>query len=202
MNEPGPVAGGSGGSVGTGYCHTELAQQYPAGVGYSEKLTGMSGVGVGDSGTLWFVNPWITGSNRGDDNEVMDSAVAGLTTVYIYVLVINTGNTAYSVAAGTIDLTWYGSNHLDGPLLGVFYKGSFYAAASAQSIMPGTSYYAIFKLTIFEIGSAPSTSVMLWGSASITNAVASTAEDQNYFSGTILLSGLWIRFETSSGGCT
>jgi len=194
-NEPGPVAGGSGGTGGTGYCHTESSQPYPAGVGYSEKLTGISGV---TGNTLWFVNPWITGSNRNDYNhEVMDSAVSGGTTVYIYVVIINTGNTAYSPTAGTIDLTWYGSNHLDGNLLGVYYNGKFYAPSSTPSIAPGMSYYAIFKLSIFEIGNAPTSSVMLWGAASLTDA----SEDQTYFSGTILLSGLWIRYESSTGSC-
>jgi hypothetical protein len=197
-NEPG--LGGSGTSS-SGYCHTEPSQPYPAGPGYAEKLTGMSGAGVGDSGVLWFVNPWITGSNTDNDQQVMWSANDGYTTLYIYVVVINTGNTAYNVAAGTIDLTWYGGNHIDGYLIGVYYNGSFYA--SSPSIPPGMSYYAIFKISIFTIGSgdAPPSSVMFWGSASLTNAVGSSAEGQSFFSGTILLSGLWIRYESSVSPC-
>ncbi len=178
----------AGGSGGTGYCHTESSQPYPAGVGYAEKLTGITG--YGDSGVLWFVNPWIT-------STIMNSADSGGTTVYIYVVVINTGTTAYNPTAGTIDLTWYGSNHIDGPLIGVYYNGNFYA--TSPSIAPGTSYYAIFKITVFTIGNPPSTvqpgypSVMFWGGASLTNAVGSSAEDQSFYSGTILLSGLWMR---------
>ena len=182
-NEPGPVASGSGGTTGTGYCHQETAEPYPAPSGYSEKLTGMSGAGVGDSGVLWFLNPWIT-------QGVMNSANnEGPTAVYIYVNVINAGNTAYNVAAATIDLTWAGSNHLDGWLLGVYYNGQFFA--TSPNIPPGASYYAIFKLTVFSIGNPPGAtqSVMLWGGASFTDQT----ENQSFFSGTILLSGLWIR---------
>jgi hypothetical protein len=194
-NEP-----ASGGSGGNGYCHTESSQPYPAGVGYAEKLTGINNPTYPVTGnTLYFVNPWIT-------STIMNSANNnGATNVYIYVVVINTGTTAYNPTAGTIDLTWYGSNHLDGPLIGVYYNGNFYA--TSPSIAPGTSYYAIFKITIFTIGNLPWTvqpgtpSVMFWGAASLTNAVGSTAEDQSYFSGTILLSGLWIRYEASSGSC-
>ena len=199
-NEP-----GLGGSGGSGYCHTESSQPYPAAAGYAEKLTGITG--YGDSGVLWFLNPWITGGNN---NAVIDNSgnLHSGTTLYIYVVVINTGTTAYNPTAGTIDLTWYGSNHLDGPLIGVYYNGNFYA--TSPSIAPGTSYYAIFKITIFTIGNKPWTvqpgypSVMLWGAASITNGSGSNpgnSEDQSYFSGTILLSGLWIRYEASSGSC-
>jgi hypothetical protein len=190
----------SGGSGGSGYCHTEARQSYPAGAGYAENLTGITGLQTGT--TLYFVNPWITGGNS---NGILDSANAGATTVYIYVVVINTGNTVYAPIAGTIDLTWYGSNHLDGPLFGVYYNGKFYT--TSPSIAPGMSYYAIFKLTIFSIQSLPWNvqpgypSVMLWGAASLTNALGTSAEDQSFFSGTILLSGLWIRYEASTGGC-
>jgi hypothetical protein len=196
-NEP-----GLGGSGGSGYCHTESSQPYPAAAGYAEKLTGITG--YGDSGVLWFLNPWITGGNN---NAVIDGSgnLHSGTTLYIYVVVINTGTTAYSPTAGTIDLTWYGSNHLDGPLIGVYYNGNFYA--TSPSIAPGTSYYAIFEITIFTVGNRPWTvqsgypSVMFWGAASLTNAVGSSAEDQSFFSGTVLLSGLWIRYEASSGSC-
>jgi hypothetical protein len=172
-----PAAGGTKTST---YCHQESSQSYPAPAGYAEKLSGISSV---SGGVLWFVNPWIT-------QQIMNSANNnGPTTVYIYVNVVNTGNTAYSVTAATIDLTWSGSNHLDGWLLGVFYNGQFYS--SSPTIAPGASYYAIFQLTIFSIGNPPSStqSVMLWGSASITD----NTKDQSYYGGTILLSGLWIR---------
>jgi len=173
-----PAAGGNGGSA---YCHHETSQPYPAPPGYAEKLTGITG--AGDGGVLWFMNPWVT-------QTIMNSANnEGPTTVYIYVDVVNAGNVAYNVAAATIDLTWSGSNHLDGWLLGVFYNGQFFT--TSPTIPPGASYYAIFELTVFTIGNPPGAtqSVMLWGAASFTDQT----ENQSYFSGTILLSGLWIR---------
>jgi hypothetical protein len=197
----------AGGSGGTGYCHTESSEPYPAGPGYAEKLTGITG--YGDSGVLWFLNPWITG---GSSEAIMNSVESGATTLYIYVVVINTGTTAYSPTAGTIDLTWYGSNHIDGPLIGVYYNGNF---ATSPSIVPGSYFYAIFEIKessqavgIFTIGSPPPQdgqySVMFWGAASITNALGSSAEGQTFFSGSILVSGLWIRYEgppANPGSC-
>jgi len=111
-NEP-----GLGGSGGSGYCHNEPAKSYPASTGYAEELTGLTG--YGDSGVLWFVNPWIT-------TTILESTG---TTLYIYVIFINTGTTSYSPTAGSIDLTWYGSNHLDGSLIGVYYGGKFYTTS-------------------------------------------------------------------------
>jgi len=185
---------GLGGSGGSGYCHSEPAKAYPAGIGYAEELTGLTG--YGDSGVLWFVNPWIT-------STILESSG---TTLYIYVIFINTGTTSYSPTAGSIDLTWYGSNHLTGSLIGVYYGGKFYT--TSPSIASGASYYAIFKITTVMVdnppGSASNTppqSVMWWGAASITDAPGSTAEDQTFFSGSILLSGLWIRYEASAGSC-
>jgi hypothetical protein len=184
-NEP------SFGGKGTGYCHTESSAPYPAAVGYAQELTGITGVGV-TGNALYFVNPWIT-------STIMSSANGGGTTVYIFVVVINTGTQAYIPAAGSIDLTWYGSNHLDGALLGVYYNGAFYT--TSPSITPGSFYYAMFKLTIFTIGNPPTSSVMFWGGASITNGSGSNNENLNFFSGTLLPSGLWIRYEASSGSC-
>jgi hypothetical protein len=153
------------------------------------------------STTLWFVNPWITGSNRSDYNhEILDSAYSGRTTLYFYVIVINTGNTAYSPTAGTLDLTWFASNHIDGTLIGVYYNGHYSTASAAPSIAPNTRYYAIFKIlrggspNIFMLNNPPKHSVMFWGSASIT----SNTKGNTFYSGTILSSGLWIRYETSS----
>ena len=218
-NEPG-VASASGGTVpsNSGYCHNENATSYPAAAGYAEELTGISGVTdtdkQGHTGVLWFLNPWITTTTSSSSSvkEVMESAVAGATTVYIYVVVVNNGNTAYSPTAGTIDLTWFGSNHIDGYLVGVYYNGKFYA--TSPSIAPGASYYAIFKITIFTVGcwpgssggscgttTVPASSFMFWGAASLTDAPGSSAEGQNYFAGTILVSGLWVRIEPSSGSC-
>jgi hypothetical protein len=179
----------SGGSGGSGYCHSESSQPYPAAAGYAEKLTGITGV---TGNTLYFVNPWIT-------ETILESAIGSppKTNMYIYVIVINTGQTAYAPTAGSIDLTWYSANHLDGTLLGVYYKGTFYPAASPPSggITPTTSYYAIYKITTTKLGNRPSPqSVMFWGDASITNWSGSSSEDQSYFSATILVSGLWIRY--------
>jgi hypothetical protein len=201
-NEPGPVAGGSGGKVGTGYCHSESVQSYPAGAGYAEELTGITG--YGDSGVLWFVNPWVTGSSSG----VLQSVVNGATQMYMYLIVINTGQVAYAPTAGSIDLTWYSADHLDGILIGVYYKGSFYPAcssssscSSAKTITPTTSYYAIYEITTTKLDNAPWSlpssdnlgSVMFWGDASITNWWTSNAESYGYYSATILVPGLWIR---------
>jgi hypothetical protein len=183
----------NGGTQANGYCHTEATEAYPAPAGYAEKLTGITG--YGDSGVLQFVNPWITSTIL--ENDVN----GGSTYFYIYVVIVNTGLTAYTPTAGSLDITWYGSNHLDGWLIGVFYNGGFYA--TAPSIPPGAYYYAIYQITPswVKVGNPPTTSVMWWGGASITNGSNSNAEGQTYFSGTILVSGLWIRYEATAGSC-
>jgi hypothetical protein len=212
----------TGKAAGSGYCHTEQSEPYPAAAGYAEELTGINGVGV-TGNTLYFVTPWITTDNSEAVVTSGGSLYSG-TTLYIYVVIVNTGSTPYTPTAGSLDLTWYGSNHIDGYLLGVYYNGGFYA--KAPSIAPGAYYYAIFKITYFSIGNQPwdvqaeSPSVMMWGSASITNALTTTiittttrtitttttstsesGEDQSFFSGTILVSGLWLRYEASTGSC-
>jgi len=198
-----PAAGGSG-TAATGYCHTEGSQPYPAAAGYAEKLGSTSnpipGLPSGDNGALWFVNPWVTYGSS-DQHSILSSIDSGSTTLYIYVLVINTGQVAYAPSAGSIDLTWYSANHLHGDLLGIYYKGTFSAAASAPSITPGTSYYAIYQISTAYSNNPPSSSTMYWGDASVTNGSGSNAENQNYFSGTVLLPGLWIRYEPSTGSC-
>jgi hypothetical protein len=220
-NEPG-VATASGGTFqpNSGYCHLENATTYPAPAGYAEELTGISGVTdtdkQGHTGVLWFMNPWITAttSSSTSANEVMESAYNGATTLYIYAVVVNNGNTAYTPTAGTIDLTWFGSNHLDGYLLGVYYNGQFFSTSASPTITPGASYYAIFKITIFMMGcwpgstsgscgtnQVPSSSFMWWGAASMTDAPGSNAEGLTYYAGTILASGLWVRIEPTSGSC-
>jgi len=213
-NEPGPVNAGSGGTVAAGYCHNEASAVYPyANSSMGEKLTGLGT--YGDSGVLWFVNPWITGTNKTVNTIVTSGGTLdGTTQLYIYMVVINTGTTAYNPSAGTIDLMWYGSNHIDGPLIGVYYSGVFYPYSSSPSIPPGAYYYAIFQITYFDLQDPPwqyqSTypSVMFWGAASVTNALNSNSENQNFYSGTILGSGLWIRYITTatytatSGSCT
>ena len=186
-NEPGPVAAGSGGTVTTGYCHSEPAASYPAPSYDAEELSGITG--VGDGGVLWFVNPWVT-------NSIIQSTVnvggTATTQLYIYVNVINTGSTPYTLAAGSIDLTWAGENHLDGTLLGIYYKGVFYT--SSPSILPGTNYYAIFTMNTMKLSgwsqyNPSGKSLMIWGAASLTD----NTEDSTFYSGSILVSGLWIR---------
>jgi hypothetical protein len=181
-NEPGHSGSGT---PAQGYCHEEVSKPYPAGPGYAEELTGITG--YGDSGVLWFVNPWIT-------QTILESSS---TTFYIYVIVINTGTSAYSPTAGTIDLTWYGSNHWDGSFIGIYYNGAFYAAANSPIIAPGAYYYAIFQssLIMTQGMSGVTQSVMWWGGASITNGSGSTAEGLSFFSGTVLVSGLWILYQ-------
>jgi hypothetical protein len=183
----------------TTYCHSETG----------EKITGIHGVsgkGVGVSGnTLYFVNPWITGNilNLGsgsvnDDNRTTGDITGAYTQLYIYVIIVNTGQTSYVPSAGSIDLAWYSSDHLNGLLIGIYYQGTFYPTSSAPTITPSTSYYAIYEITIHYISNPPSSysnynSVMFWGDASVTDASGSNAENQNYYSGTVLVSGLWIR---------
>jgi len=181
-----------GGSKTTTYCHTETGVQVAG-------IHGVSGPGVGVSGnTLDFVNPWVT-------DQILESAASGAasnnssditsayTQMYIFAIVINTGKMSYTPSAGSIDLAWYSANHLNGPLIGVYYQGTFYPTASAPSITPGTSYYAIYEITRHYTNNSPTSSVMFWGDASVTDGLGSNAEDQSYFSGTVLLSGLWIR---------
>ena len=191
-NEPGPVAGGSGGTVTSGYCHNEPMQAYPAASNYAEKLT-VSGVA---GNTLYFVNPWVT-------EAVLDSSVNLLngypytqtpkTQMYIYALVINTYNYSYTVNNGTIDLTWYSTDHVDGILYGLYYQGQFYPTGSLPAIAAGKTYYAIYILNQIELYYPPSGtdehSIMFWGTASISTSY----ENQTYFSGSVLSSGLWIR---------
>jgi len=183
----------SGHTPTTTYCHNEPLQIYPAASNYAEKLTGISGVGV-TGNTLYFLNPWVTQTILGSTVNVDGGPPT--TQMYIYVIIINTGQTTYMPTSGSIDLTWYGQNHLDGTLLGVYYNGAFYAAASAPSITPRTSYYAIYKMSTMKLDlwpPSPTASVMFWGDASITDGYLSNSEDQTYFSGTVLLSGLWVR---------
>jgi hypothetical protein len=199
-------SGASGHTAGT-YCHNEPLQTYPAGSNYAEQLTLPTTTISRDSGVLTFVNPWITlkflqdaincpGGSCGTSNK---------TEIFIYVYLTNTGKLAYSVASGSIDLTWYGSNHLDGNLFGIYYANpnpTFYAAGSTTTITAGTSYYALYTLNRIQFdkqpggssGNYPAGNVMFWGSASVTT----NTEDSSYYSGTILLSGLWVRYNCNT----
>ena len=188
-NEP-----GLGGSGGSGYCHEEPLENYPAASNYAEKLTGISGLASGS--TLYFVTPWIT-------LTILESAIDGDTTLYIYVIVINTQTFAYTPSAGSLDLTWYSADHVTGTLYGVYYDGQFYTAANAPSIPSRASYYAIYEMNTgtMKLDNDPTQSVMFWGDASINNGAGSTNEGGTYFSGTVLLPGLWIRVTSNQGNC-
>jgi hypothetical protein len=218
----------TGKATGSVYCHTEpVGTGFPVLPGYAEKLTGITGV---TGSTLYFVNPWITGGNSKavvvpSSNYGALYSTNGTTTLYIYVAIVNTGSAPYTPTAGSLDLTWYGSNHIDGYLLGVYTgPGAFWVPGTpnAPNISPGHSYYAIFKIVVINndlstfIGNPPwassvqpgSPSIMFWGTASITNAVNNgvesvPSEGSSFFSGTILVSGLWIRYEapSSPGSC-
>jgi hypothetical protein len=189
-NEWGPVAGGSGGTTTSAYCHHEPLQAYPAASNYAEKLT-VSGL---SDNNLYFVNPWVTKTIL--MSTCTDSCSGSTTTqMYIYAVVINTFKTPYTVNNGTIDLTWYSTNHIDGVLYGLYYQGHFYRTGSLPSIAPGTSYYVIYQINQIQMAYPPprspitDNSVMFWGGASLST----TSKDQTYFSGTILASGLWMR---------
>ena len=141
------------------------------------------------------MNPWVTETILKSTVNRLVVAVTPQTQMYIYAVVINTFKTAYTVNNGTIDLTWYSTDHLDGILYGLYYQGQFYPTGSLPSIAPGTSYYAIYKMNQMQLDYPPPqavgaiNSVMFWGGASLST----TSKDQTYFSGTILSSGLWIR---------
>jgi hypothetical protein len=197
-------AGYSSSMEGSGkspYCHTESGQSLTG-------ITGVNGKGVGVSGTtLTFVNSWITSTILSSvvavDNRSGGKISSPYTQMYVYDVVTNTGQTSYVPTAGTIGLAWYSANHLDGPLIGLYYDGVFYSVTNPSALtalandgvggIPSrATYYAIYEITIHYTSNAPSASVMFWGDASITNGANMSGEDQTYFSGTMLLDGLWI----------
>lgn len=188
-NEYGPAHAGSGGTVSAGYCHNEPVQPYPAGASYAEKLANVAGV---SGNTLWFVSPWLTLpilKNARTDN----GATYNQTRLYLYVNITNTGNTNITIAGGSIDLTWFGSDHINAVLIGFYYgpvPGQFYAAGSAQKVAVGKSLLAIFEVNFLQLGNMPTSSVMFWGSASLS----SSKKDYTFVGGVALMSGLWVRY--------
>ena len=142
-------------------------------------LTGISGLQTGTS--LSFLNPWLT-------NAVLTSADGGHTTIYALVNATNTMSTSIVASAGTIDLTWYGSNHVNGQLYGVYYQGKFYAAGSAPSMTAGNQFYAIYKIADIALNNFPGNAFFI-GSAAITN----NAEGATYYSAQLAIDGLWVR---------
>jgi hypothetical protein len=195
-NEPGP-----GGTPSVEYCHKESLQEF----------TGITvgGKNIGDGGDLWFVNPWITQAIF--CNTANGCSGTNETTLYFYVNITNTGATPYTPAAGSLDLTWYGSNHIDGSLIGMYYNSIFYAT-SATNAPPipcatcGSSspdyFYGIFRATQVTLDTGTSgtwppqptgSSVMFFGSLSLTNNLE-TGYPTPFVGGTALSTGLWIRY--------
>ena len=177
----------------TPYCHDEPEKNYVAPTNYAEELTGITGK------TLYFVNPWITLwilEDARTDGESLSTPIYPTTQLYIYINITNTGNTPYTVAGGSLDLTFSGSNHIDGNLIGIYYNatgtGQFYTASSTQTqtVAVGKSFYAIFQVTLIMLDlTYLSSSSMFWGTLSLTNSVKGTG-----FVGAVgLSSGLWVR---------
>ena len=221
MNEPGPVAAGSGGTVNaSANCHQEPAEPYQAPATTAEKLAINStdqtwGV---PGGALWFVNPWVTQTiinsamtNNPTGSEGMKNWPSNVTTLYIYVNITNVGSIPLAIKSGSIDLTWYAFNWIDAYLIGYYQgapPGTFYPVGSTHTIAPGASFYAIFKVTDVCLGRDTCTvgstlegtwppptgeSVMFSGSASLT----SNTGDVTFVAGVALLPGLFIRSSCS-----
>jgi hypothetical protein len=159
-------------------CHQELPLT----------LTGISGIQTGS--TLYFLDPWLTDavltSARNDQGTQH-------TAMYYLVNATNTMSTSIVPSAGTIDLTWYGSNHIDGSLLGIYYNPGtgwqFYIAAKAPTIPSGREFYAIYQTNYVELSSQMTGNVFFIGSAAITNTAKNTA----YYSAQLAIDGLWVR---------
>ena len=225
-NEPGIT-----GTSTTGYCHQEAA----ASTVPNQRPQEFTGITVGgnqilDGGNLWFVNPWLTaqifcttavdtsgtypttdGLNCATETSTGAAAQNG-TTLYLYVNITNTGTTSYSPVAGSLDLTWYGSNHIDGTWIGMYYNGAFVApsasnpptipCATCRSTSPDY-FYGIFRATQVEVdadsgGTWPPPgggNVMYFGSLSLTNNLPTgySTSTTPFVGGTALASGLWIR---------
>jgi hypothetical protein len=181
------------------YCHNEQEKSYVAPTNYAEQLTGINYAGV-KSNTLYFVNPWVTlpilESARTDYESQGCPAYCPTTQMYVYVNITNTGSTPWVIAAGSLDLTFSGSTHIDGVLIGIYYNatgtGQFFVASATQtqSVAVGKSFYGIFMITLIMLDlSYLTSSSMFWGSLSLTN----TAEDKTFVGGVGLSSGLWVR---------
>lgn len=214
-NEPG--LGGTG-TRSTGYCHAESSSDSTS--ERPQQFTGITlgGSNIGDSGTLWFVNPWVTQTilctaapGVQASNCSSCSTCTNQTTIYLYVNITNTGTTAYTPVAGSLDLTWYGSNHIDGNFIGMYYNNAFVSiSATNPPTVPcatcGSSspdyFYGIFRATVVTLDVAtggtwppPSqSSVMFFGSLSLTDNLE-TGYPTPFVGGTALSSGLWIRYQ-------
>jgi hypothetical protein len=180
------------------YCHDEPEKAYVAPTNYAEQLTGISGV---KGNTLYFVNPWITLEVL--ENARTDLSTSPTTQLYMYINITNVGSTPYVVAGGSLDLTYSGSTHIDGTLIGIYYNatgtatGPFWYAATptqTQTVGVGKSFYAIFQITLVQVDlSNFEASAMYWGSLSLTNNIEGTG----FVGGVGLSSGFWIRYNWS-----
>jgi hypothetical protein len=116
------------------------------------------------------------------------------TTLYFYTNVINTRQTASTVTAGALILNTAQATpnqkafFIGASLFGVYYRGQFYPAGQSPSIPPNQNFYLIYQTTSvnYSSGNAP---MFFIGFAAFTNQ----AKDGSYYSGEILLDGLWVR---------
>ncbi len=178
------------------YCHSEPLQSYPAAVGYAETLTGIIGV---TNQQLTFINPWVTDQILDQDsNSISTGGSTGGTTLYIYANAINTRNSPITVTTGAVNLVIAQSSanskgfFLGGTLFGIYYNNQFYAAGSSPSIAATTNFYAIYIISQVNTGTGGTKlagPAFFIGSASVSN----NAKDQTYFSGEILLDGIYDR---------
>ena len=188
---------------GAPYCHNEPEQTFVAHTNYAEQLTGITGVSGMVGTTLYFVNPWITLEILEDART--DYTNAPKTRLYIYINITNVGTTPYVVAGGSLDLTYSGSTHVDGTLIGIYYNatgtasGPFWYPAiptQTQTVAVGKSFYAIFQITLIQVDlSNFEASAMYWGSLSLTNNIEGTG----FVGGVGLSSGFWIRYNWNPG---
>jgi len=179
------------------YCHGE-----PQGTGpdTAETLTGITGV---TGGSLTFINPWITDMIT---KEIKNSRAQ----LYIYAKILYPNSASsplqFNQPSGAIGLEALSGSQiwkLDGALFGIYIpSGSnigFYCESSAcgssvtvPPIQPGQNYYALFCPSCSGLGYAfdwPGGPSFYFGYAS----VSSLSLDSSYFSGSILLDGLWER---------
>jgi hypothetical protein len=230
-NEPG--VGGTG-TPGTGYCHEESQLNSESTNEIPQEFSSITvgGKTIADSGNLWFVNPWITQSifcttsndcaSGGTGSDPCSTNCHNDTTLYLYVNITNTGITGYTPSGGSLDLTWYGSNHIDGTLIGMWYENNqtlawqfwpigatnapmVYCATYSQcmSLHPSSNpdfFYGIFRATVVELSAGsggtwpPSSSEYPLGVMFWGSlSLSNNLENTQFVGGTELSTGLWIR---------
>jgi hypothetical protein len=178
---------GSGGTS-PAYCHYETSKEtWPAGA----------------TGTLTFVNPWITKQIL----KTVCSPTGSCANLYVYAstnnsltipLLINSGNMIMTVSDATSNAKSY---FIGGPLLGVVYPllpanggPQFTPAGTSVSIAPGARFILIFKIVATSVTSSssdPSNDVFS-GTASVSNGAGSTP-GIGFRQAAIYLDGFYIR---------